>query len=103
MYTNLEAFLVQINEKKGIEKDGMRSIQSILQEFTQFYGKQVVAPINLDTLSHEEINKCLRAINLIIEKRNGRLKARTYTDEHKQRSYITKEESSSRIRCQQKL
>ena len=95
MYTKPDVFLVQMSAKKGIAKHGMRAIQSVLKEFTEFDGKEVVAPLDPDTLSHEEKKKYLITINLIIEKRDGRLKARTRADGYKQRPYITKERSSS--------
>ena len=95
MYTEPEVSLVQMSTMKGIEKHSMRAIQSVLKKFIQFDRKKVVAPLDPDTLSHEERKKSLRAVYLMTGKRDGRLKARTCTDGHIQRPCITKEESSS--------
>ena len=83
-----------MSAKKGIEKYGMLTIQAVLQDFTQFDAKRVVAPIDPDTLSLVERKRSLCAINLLQEKRNGRLKARACADCCSQRPYISKEEPS---------
>ena len=93
MHTELEVPLVQISAKKGIEKYDMRAIQSVLKEFNQFDGKKIVASLDPGTLSLEERMKSLRAINLTVGKKDGRLKARTCVDGRKQRPYTAKEES----------
>ena len=95
MHITHDICLTQMSAKKGIHNHGNKAIQCILKEFTQLYGKKVVGHLNPDTLSLEEKMKVLREITLIKEKRCGRLNDRTCADGHKQRPYISKEESAS--------
>ena len=51
-------------------------------------GKPVVVPIFLDSLSSDDKKKALEAVNLIKEKRNGKIKGRTCANGAKQRIYV---------------
>ena len=51
-------------------------------------GKQVVVPIDPDTLYYEDKRNALEVVNLIKEKRNGEIKGRTYVDVSKKKMYL---------------
>ena len=50
--------------------------------------KPVVVPIDPNQLTIDEKKKVLNAVNLIEEKRDGRIKGRTCGDGSKQRRYL---------------
>ena len=64
-------------------------------EFAQLNYKGAYEPIHAKDLTKAQQNSALRIINLIKEKRNGRLKGRSVADGRPQREYYTKEETSS--------
>ena len=54
----------------------------MIKEFVQldqgaFPGKPVVEPINADSLTKDELNMAMEAVNILKEKRNGIIKGRT--------------------------
>ena len=55
--------------------------------------KPVVEPIDPKTLSFQDKKKALDAVNLIEEKRDGRIKGRTCANGSKQQRYLTYGES----------
>ena len=56
-------------------------------------GKPVVVPIDADILTNDDKKKALDAVNLIEEKRDGRIKLRTCANGSKQRQYSKEYES----------
>ena len=57
--------------------------------------KPVVVPQNPDVLTDEEKAQALEAVNLIKQKRDGRIKGRTCADGSKQRKYVKDGEIAS--------
>ena len=51
-------------------------------------GKPVIGPIDPYSLTWEEKRKALDAVNLIKEKRNGKIKGRTCSNGAKQRRFV---------------
>ena len=51
-------------------------------------GKTVVTPIYPDTLSYRYKRKALEEVNLIKEKRKGKMKERTCVDGNNQENYL---------------
>ena len=58
---------------------------ALFEEFAQLHDKRVFRAIKATDLTGEQKSDALRAINLIKEKRDGRLKGRTCADGRKQR------------------
>ena len=88
----------QMQAHKGFKMFGDEAIAAMLKELTQldqgaFPGKPVVEPIDPDTLSVEEKKRALGAVNIIEQKRDGRIKARTCANGSKQRMYLKEDES----------
>ena len=88
----------QMNTRRGIKEFGQRAVAVMIKEFRQlgegaFPGKPVVEPINMDTLSREEIKMAMEAVNLIKEKQGGEVKGRTCANGSKQRKYLRSDES----------
>ena len=76
-----------MSASKGIKKFGEKGLAAVIKEFTQLnegavplQHKPVVVPIDPNTLSKEDKQKAMNAVNLIEEKRDGRIKGRTCGD-----------------------
>jgi len=70
-------------------------VDALLQEFCQLNSKNVFEPLDASTLTASQKREALRAVNLIKEKRSGKLKGRTCANGWSQRSKYTKEETTS--------
>ena len=82
-----------MSAKKGFKKHGMKAIDAIFREFKKINGgvmprKPGIAAVNPDDISQEVKNRALEAVNLIKEKRNGKIKGRTCANGAKQRKYV---------------
>ena len=78
---------------KGISMFGERAVAAMIKELKQLDegpmpGKRAVVPIDPDTLSKDEKSRALEAVNLIKEKRDGRIKGRTCANGANQRKYV---------------
>ena len=83
----------QMPAKKGIKLFKERDIAAIYKEFKQLDegavpNKPVVLPQDPSKLTREEKSRALEAVNLIKEKRNGKIKGRTCADGSKQKHYL---------------
>ena len=88
----------QMNASRGIKEFGERAIAAIFKEYKQlndgaFAGKPVVGEINPDTLTPEQKRKALDAVNLIKQKRCGKIKGRTCANGSKQKRYLKEGEN----------
>ena len=80
---------------KGIKLFGPKAIAAMFKEYKQLNDLKVLGRIDVDALSPEQKRKALRAVNLIKEKRCGKIKGRTVADGSVQRKYVPREEASS--------
>ena len=88
----------QMSAKQGFKIFGQAAVAAMVKEFKQLDqgavpGKPVVAPTDVNTLTPSEKKKALRAVNLIKEKREGKLKGRTCVNGSQQRRYLKPDES----------
>ena len=67
----------------------------MFKEYEQLNDLNVFESVNPDELTSDEKHKALRAINLIKEKRCGKIKGRTVADGRPTRKYIPREEATS--------
>jgi hypothetical protein len=87
--------MTQMTATAGIKKHGQAAVDALLQEFCQLDSKNVFEPLDASTLTASQKREALCAVNLIKEKRSGKLKGRTCADGRSQRSKYTKEETTS--------
>ena len=66
--------------RAGIKKHGQAARDALTAEFVQLDYKVAYEPIHAKDLTETQQNCALRIINLIKEKRNGRLKRRSVAD-----------------------
>ena len=89
-------FMTQMTAAVGIKKHDQAAVDALLQEeFCQLDSKNVFEPLDASTLTTSQKREALRAVNLIKEKRSGKLKGRTCTNGRSQRSKYMKEETTS--------
>ena len=87
--------LTQMTANAGIKKHRKPAEASLMAEFAQMEDLSVYEPIDPATLSKKQRQAALRALNLIKEKRDGRLKSRTVADGRPQRLLYDKSETTS--------
>jgi hypothetical protein len=85
----------QMTADAGIKKHGQLAIDALMAEFAQLDGLNVLKGMRASSLTRLQKKEALRAINLIKEKRCGRIKGRTVADGRAQRDKYDKEETTS--------
>ena len=85
----------QMSAKEGIRKHGQKAIDALFQEFCQLHDKSVFEGIHASDLTYDQRRTALRAVNLIKEKRTGKIKGRTCANGKPQRKLFSKEETTS--------
>ena len=86
--------LNQMIATKGLQMFGECAVAAMFKEYKQLDDMKVLGKIDPLSQTREYKNKALRAINLIKEKRCGKIKGRTCADDRPQRAYIPREEAS---------
>ena len=87
--------LAQMHASKGIQVFGDRAIEALAAEYSQLDGLVVFKPEDANNLTKEQKAAALNVIDLIKQKRCGKVKGRTVADGRKQRSEFNKEDTSS--------
>ena len=87
--------LTQISAKAGIKKHGKSAIDVLYDEFSQLDDKTVFDGVMVSDLTSQQKRKALRTINIITEKKCGKLKGRTVADGSTQRDLYSKSETAS--------
>ena len=87
--------MTQMSAKAGIRKHGKEAEAALMAEFAQLEDLNVFEALNPKTLTRQQKAAALRAINLIKEKRDGRLKGRTCADGRPQKTLYDKIDTAS--------
>jgi hypothetical protein len=87
--------MTQMTAKAGIKKHGRAAEEALLAEFAQLEELNVFEAVDPSLLTKEQRMGALRAINLIKEKRTGKLKGCTVADGRPQRALYNKSEMAS--------
>mmetsp|Transcript_42936 Transcript_42936/g.62919 ORF Transcript_42936/g.62919 Transcript_42936/m.62919 type:complete len:101 (-) Transcript_42936:1236-1538(-) len=91
--TCVNVMFTQMSAKRGFKLFGECAIAAMMKELKQLNigavpGKPVIAPKDTRDLTEEDKKKSLAAVNLIKEKRCGKIKGRSCTNGSKQRKYL---------------
>ena len=83
---------------KGIKMFGERAVAAVIKEFSQLSegvtpGKPVIQPVDPSTITAEEMKQALEAVNLIKQKRCGKIKMRSCANGSEQWKYMKEGES----------
>jgi hypothetical protein len=85
----------QMTARAGIRKHGQAAVAALMNEFAQLEDLTVYEIIDAATLTRAQRKAALRAINLIKEKRDGKIKGRTVADGRAQRGLYEKSQTAS--------
>ena len=88
--TEFAVTMTQMSANAGLKKHGKKAEEALLAEFSQLEDLNVYEPLDPNKLTRAQKKAALRAINLIKEKRCGRLKGRTVADGRPQRTMYDK-------------
>jgi hypothetical protein len=87
--------MTQMSAKAGIKKHGKAAENALVTEFSQLEALSVYQPVHAHLLTMGQRKGALRAINLIKEKRCGKLKGRTVADGRPQKNLYDKADTAS--------
>ena len=87
--------MTQMSAKAGIRRFGEAAKDAMRREFRQLDEKGVFEPIHASAITESVKKQALRCINVIKEKRCGKIKGRTCADGRPQRDLYDKAETSS--------
>ena len=92
---NEMSFVESYSLKAGIKRFGKKGEDAAIGEMKQLHDRKCFKPIRPQELTKEERRKVLETIIFIVEKRDGRIKARSCADGRKQRDWMTREDTAS--------
>ena len=85
----------QMSFKEGLRRHGKAAEAALMNEFAQLEALDVYEAVNARFLTRAQRRAALRAMNLIKEKRCGKIKGRTVANGRSQRSLYDKSETAS--------
>jgi hypothetical protein len=87
--------MMQMTAKAGIKKHGQVAVEAMFGKFSQLHDLTVFRAQDAKGLTKAQKKAALRAINVIKEKRCGKIKGRTVANGRAQRNLYTKDETAS--------
>jgi hypothetical protein len=93
-YQNRFAYaFTQMSAREGLKGYGEKAAEVLIAEWKQLDEKKVFHGVKFNGTTTEQQSKALRLVQLIKEKRCGKIKGYTYADGCKKQAYINKEDS----------
>jgi hypothetical protein len=89
------AFIEAFGLKKGLKHFGKKGYDAALGEVKQLHDRVVFCPVDISKLTQQETKRAMESLIFLVEKRDGRVKARWCANGSTQRSYINKEDVAS--------
>lgn len=93
----------QMSFNRGQKLFGERAIAAMVKEYKQMDDMKVLGGVCPDTLTREQKHKALRAVNLIKQKRNKKIKGRMCANGAPHRKFVPREEAHSKTLSQEAL
>ena len=88
-------YLVTYSLQKGLKKFKSRGFNAAKGEMKQLHDRSCWQPINVSTLSASERKKALESLIFLVEKKDGKIKARHCANGSKQRQWMRSDEAAS--------
>ena len=85
----------QFTADKAIKRFGKLAVDALIKEFCQLENLKVFKPVFAHDLTFEQRTKALRSINLVEQKRTGKIKGRSVADGSTMKDWYPKEETTS--------
>ena len=92
---NYDHLFTQYSVKKGLQIFGQAGNNAIIKELQQLHNLKVITPVDASSLSSEDKSGALQYLMFLKQKRCGAIKGRGCADGRKQRTYLSKEDTSS--------
>ena len=89
------SFIETFSLKRGIAKFGEPGREAAKAEMKQLHERTAFTPLHPEEMTPAERRKTLESLIFLVEKRDGRIKARTVANGSVQRGWMTKEEAAS--------
>mgnify|MGYP001790741643 FL=1 len=90
-----KSFLVTYSLTKGIKKFKKKGYDAAKGEMKQLHDRSCWQPIDVSTMTPTEKAKALESLIFLVEKKDGRIKARHCANGSKQRNWINPEDAAS--------
>ena len=91
----LQQHLVNYSLQKGLKKFKEKGYEAALGEMKQLHDRDCWTPIKMQSMSQSEKNKALESLIFLVEKKDGRVKARHCANGSKQRQWMRPDEAAS--------
>jgi hypothetical protein len=88
-------FIQTYSLSKGLKKFGQRGHDAAFGEMKQLHNRVVFVPTSIDSLTSLERKRAMESLIFLVEKRDGRVKARTCANGSTQREYTDRDEAAS--------
>ena len=85
----------QMSAREGLKRYRERAAEALIAEWKQLDDKKVFHGVKFNDTTPEQRRKALGLVQLIKEKRCGKIKGHTCADGRKQQAYINQEDSTS--------
>ena len=83
-----------MTSKVGIKKNGNKAKEASREKFVQLNDMDIFLPIKKNKLSKKQKNNSLRAISVVREKRDGKIKGRVCADGRKQLQWYDEQQTA---------
>ena len=90
-----QQFVQPYSLKAGLKRFGEKGKISTLNEMKQLDDREVFYPINVNDLTDQERRRAMESLLFLVEKRDGKIKARFVANGSSQRAYMGREQSAS--------
>jgi hypothetical protein len=88
-------FIQAYGLKRGLKHFGEKGYNAAMEEMKQLHERVVFKSVSVHELTQQDKTRALESLIFLVEKRDGRIKARTCDNGSTQRSYINKEDAAS--------
>ena len=94
----VHVMFTQMSAQKGIKLFGQKAIAAMMKELKQLNngvipGNPVIQPIPFEKLTQKDKKEALEAVNIIAQKRSGKIKGRTCANGSRQRRFLRDDEN----------
>ena len=93
--TTLAMFIQTYSLNKGIKKFGQKGKDAAIKEMKQLHDRTVFEGIKVKDMTPLERKRAMESLLFLVEKRDGKIKARTCANGSTQREYIDREDATS--------
>jgi hypothetical protein len=89
------SFVQTYSLKQGLKKFGRKGEEAAFGEMKQLHDRATFEPIDISKLTKKELSMAMESLIFLVEKRDGRIKARACANGSTQRKYLSKEDGTS--------